>query len=250
MTWRNSRATIQLRDEINAIFPTRSKRSDGTIGDAAHASRASDHNPWVPDPARIVDGVVTAIDITDDDATGADMAKVVRYLTQVSRDPRIKYLIHEGRIYSSYATNGYPAWAARPHSGPNGHFAHLHVSVNEQPYHFDSAAPWNIARAFDKPAPAPTRPTIPTVPKPGKNWSENLVDNLPVLRKGSTDRPNVRRLQGLLIAAGVVPLALQRGYVDGDFGPATEADVREVQRAKGKSVDGVVGQATWTALLD
>lgn len=252
MTWRNSRATMKLRDELNAIFPARSKASDGTIGDAAHATRTSDHNPWVPDPAGIVDGVVTAIDLTDDDKVGADMAKVVKYLTQVSRDPRIKYIIHEGRIYSSYPANGAPAWAARAYGGPNGHFKHIHVSVNEEPHHFDSAADWGLAKAFETPAAPkpPARPVIPTTPAPAaENWSEKLVKTLPALKRGATGK-DVKRLQGLLIAAGVVPLSEQRGYVDGDFGPDTEACVRQFQRAKAWPVDGVVGQVTWTALLD
>jgi len=35
------------------------------------------------------------------------------------------------------------------------------------------------------------------------------------------------------------------GVVDGRFGPKTEAAVKELQRACGISVDGVVGHQTW-----
>ena len=52
-----------LRNEINALAPKRSKGSDGWIGDAAHQSRASDHNPWVREGGV---GIVTALDITHD----------------------------------------------------------------------------------------------------------------------------------------------------------------------------------------
>ncbi|WP_033189283.1 peptidoglycan-binding protein [Rhodococcoides fascians] len=68
----------------------------------------------------------------------------------------------------------------------------------------------------------------------------------PTLMRGSTG-DQVRYLQGFLNRA-------YRAYsnlaVDGDFGPATEAVVREFQSRKGGglAVDGVVGPATWRAL--
>ena len=64
------------------------------------------------------------------------------------------------------------------------------------------------------------------------------ADTLPVLRKGSTG-PAVVKLQELLPK-----------WVDGDFGTTTESLVKEFQRSQGLAVDGVVGEATWAALLD
>jgi uncharacterized protein (TIGR02594 family) len=61
---------------------------------------------------------------------------------------------------------------------------------------------------------------------------------LPILRKGSTG-PAVVKLQELLPK-----------WIDGDFGSTTDALVREFQRSQGLAVDGVVGEATWAALLD
>jgi uncharacterized protein (TIGR02594 family) len=77
----------------------------------------------------------------------------------------------------------------------------------------------------------PAAEPIPTPPVPP-------ADTLPILRKGSTG-PAVVKLQELLPK-----------WVDGNFGTTTESLVKEFQRSQGLAVDGVVGEATWAALLD
>lgn len=64
-SWRVARALLTLRREVVALAPRRSKASDGTISDAAHQGRNTDHNPWVRDGGV---GMVTALDITHDPA--------------------------------------------------------------------------------------------------------------------------------------------------------------------------------------
>jgi Putative peptidoglycan binding domain/Protein of unknown function (DUF3238) len=65
----------------------------------------------------------------------------------------------------------------------------------------------------------------------------------PTLMRGDSGEA-VARLQQLLFDAGYDP-----GTVDGFFGYQTAAAVRDLQRASGLVVDGVVGPATWRVLL-
>jgi hypothetical protein len=59
MSWRVVPAALTLRDQVNARWPDRDKASDGTIGDAEHQGRPSDHNPDA-------DGWVHALDLDAD----------------------------------------------------------------------------------------------------------------------------------------------------------------------------------------
>lgn len=147
MNWRLAESLDQLRDQINAAYPKRSRISDGSIGDTAHATRSSDHNPWVDD------AVVTAIDITHDPANSCDCNRIVAALV-ASRDPRIKYLIWNRRICRSYPSrSGLPAWTWGPYDGINAHAHHFHISVQPQRALYDSRRPWRITQPATPPAP-------------------------------------------------------------------------------------------------
>lgn len=65
------------------------------------------------------------------------------------------------------------------------------------------------------------------------------------IRRGSTGQ-NVRDLQSRLKKN--YALYAGRLVVDGKFGPATEAAVKEFQRRAGLTVDGIVGPRTWARL--
>ena len=68
---------------------------------------------------------------------------------------------------------------------------------------------------------------------------------LPQLAKGSKGDP-VKVLQILLIGLGY---SCGKDGADSDFGTNTEKAVKAFQKAKGLEVDGIVGPATWAALL-
>jgi len=130
MDWRLANSLITLRTQVNAMWPNRSKASDGTIGDAAHQAQHSEHNPNAA-------GVVTAMDITQDPANGADM-QVLADMLIASKDSRTWYIIFNRRIWQ--ADTGW-----QPYSGTaDPHTNHLHISVAQDAAHYDNAAKWSI----------------------------------------------------------------------------------------------------------
>ena len=152
MTWRVAKSLDVLLGQINAKFPDRDKSSDGSIGDEAHASRDSDHNPWVKDGGM---GVVTARDFTHDPAHGMDSYKLAEQLRQ-GRDHRIKYVISNKKIFSSTV---HP-WIWRPYSGLNPHDHHVHVSVLPIKSLYDDVSPWEIPMLGNIPSPRPEQETV------------------------------------------------------------------------------------------
>lgn len=137
MTWIVAPALETLRLQLNQAFPKRSKASDGGIGDAKHASRSSDHNPWVKDKKGT--GIVTARDFTHDPKTGIDCEWLADTLVK-NKDPRIKYIIWNKQICSSKTS----PWKWRPYKGTNAHTKHLHLSVSDAEKHWNSKAPWDL----------------------------------------------------------------------------------------------------------
>lgn len=147
MAWRVAKSLLTLRDQVDDAWPNRNRASDGTIGDTDHQSRVSDHNPHCSAPS---DPTVTAIDLTHDPKAGLDAGAITEALRE-SKDGRIKYVIYNYRIFSSYTSStGRQAWQWGPYSGPNAHTLHFHLSVHCQA-NKDSTKPWAIGKVTFKP---------------------------------------------------------------------------------------------------
>lgn len=125
-----------LLEQLNNHAPNRSKVSDGWIGDPAHSSRTSDHNPDE-------NGIVHARDFTHDPAGGLDCHWLANALATY-RDPRIKYIIWNRRIWTPAIAN---MW--RAYSGVNPHTKHLHLSVNSS--NGDNNSLWQFYPSWMKP---------------------------------------------------------------------------------------------------
>jgi len=101
-------AAIAVLKQASAFWPKRNKTADGLLPSAAHQKQNpnSDHNSGF------------AVDLTTDPANGVDCKDIYKRL---QADPRVKYLIHAGRIWQDGHEHDY--------TGPNKHHHHLHISI-------------------------------------------------------------------------------------------------------------------------
>lgn len=219
MAWRLAHGLEKLRSQVNAKFPNRGKDSDGSIGDENHASRSSDHNPWVKDGST---GVVTAIDLTHDPKGGFDSYAFADMLLR-KHDTRIKYVISNRRIGSGPSGPSAGVW--RKYTGTNPHDHHCHISIMSDKAHYDATREWDLGGTM-----VPTEAAVAAyIPPPA------------TLRKGDTG-PQVQTLQGRLNAHGA---ALK---VDGDFGQITQDALKKFQSDNHLTADGIAGPQVWHAL--
>lgn len=156
---------------------------------------------------------------------GAGWAQVLADRLRLnSAELGVQCVIYNRRIWSG----SYPHAGWRTYTGSHPHTDHLHVELS-----------WNAARTLTA---ARVQQVLgggggqPAPPKPGAR---------PTVRRGSKGDV-VREVQRILNAW--YP-SMSRLAVDGDFGPATEARVKYMQKRAGLAVDGIVGPNTWRRLL-
>jgi hypothetical protein len=127
--------------QVDTEYPTRSKGTDGTVASKIHdkTSPNSDHRPHPFTGS----GVVRGIDVTVTPEQGREITEALR----LSRDPRIKYVIFDGRSFWSVVRNGVPAWEWRPYLGANPHEKHFHLSTN--PTRDNDSGPWALKLGDD-----------------------------------------------------------------------------------------------------
>lgn len=220
MAWRLAKSIKTLLDQVNAENPHRRKDSDGGIGDAAHASRSSDHNPYIVVKGQ---GVVRAFDFTHAPETGFDAYAFAEMMLK-NKDPRVRYIISNRKIASG--KSGPSAWQWRPYSGKNPHNHHTHVSVTEDEAEFDNPKSWNLGGLVAEAA-AQAPEANRYVPPPA---------TLRIKARGEL----VKKLQ-----AGV---GLKGVQVDGWFGADTEKALKAFQTAHDLTPDGIAGPQVWDAI--
>lgn len=214
---------VDLRSEFNRINPKRDRSSDGWIGDAKHAARASDHNPRG-------DGSVLALDV---DVDGVPMARIVAFIVaecRAGRETRLQYVIFRRTIWSRSW-----GWTARAYHGTNPHTRHAHFSFRDGAAGRRGGA-WGIVEKFGpqavKPRPA-GKPASPAAHPPGSRavW----------LRPQPMTGADVAYLQRWIGEK-------RCGPADGVYGRRTGMAVRWYQNMRGLAADGIVGPQTWRHL--
>ena len=123
--------------------------------------------------------------------------------------------------------NGWDNWGTEPTATP---------VISNGLIQFDSptpdngqAGPGNTIEVVTSAPPTPTPTPAPVTPTPTPKS----------LQRGFTGSEAVREVQRRLKELGYY-----KGSADGDFGPATEAAVKEFQKANGLTADGKVGEKT------
>ena len=143
-----------LLDEFNEVAPNRSKASDGTIGDAAHQERSSNHNPddtagsKTPQTDSDSKPDVRALDVT---AAGGwpspmtfDLAmNEIRKRHKSGADDRLVEIIWNRHI----ATPG-TDWNWIPYNGSNAHTQHGHLGASSNSSKESDTSPWGIVEKW------------------------------------------------------------------------------------------------------
>jgi hypothetical protein len=113
-------AAIAVLRQATAHWPKRKKASDGLLPSKAHVHQNpnSDHNSGF------------AVDLTNDPSKGVNCSVIY---TELQKDPRVKYLIFKGKIWSKEK-------GSRDYIGSNQHNKHLHISIKEGCG--DDTSPW------------------------------------------------------------------------------------------------------------
>jgi peptidoglycan hydrolase-like protein with peptidoglycan-binding domain len=205
------------------------------IGDAAHRAETSDHNeddtPGVRTEQTDADDNPEhrAIDamISGPFSTGEAEALVQRMLNDPETLARLYYIIYNRRIWSR--KNG---WVENYYGGSNPHTDHVHFDgfAGDD----ENGSHWAIVFVSPNSQP-PATPSTGTLQRGSGGTNVGRIQQFfrnvfPAYRHTVSVKP------GMLIT------------VDNNFGPQTEAWVKEFQRRTGLSQDGIVGPNTWAML--
>lgn len=211
MSWRPAKAITALLTQLDKLYPNRTT-PDWIIGDKSHQKRKSGHNPNKH-------GVVRAVDIRG--GGGLNLKDLTENLRE-SKDHRIRYLIHDRRIFASYARPWRKPWTWGRYRGSNPHTHHLHLSVSDDPRVYDRTGRWQI-------------PGAEKVAEHKQIWTTNPL-GFDAKAKVIADA----QIKLLEWDPGLLP----RYGVDAHLGKETQDGLREFQRTFGLDITGKLDRVT------
>lgn len=137
-----------LFDEFDELNPDRDDSSDGSIGDQAHASSSSDHNPDetgnTPREDSDSKNEVHAIDVdcTGPWPNGMTFDAAVKYIVQRHKDgddTRLYNVIWNKKIAAESS-----GWNWNTYSGSNSHTQHAHFSAKYDTANENDTSSWGL----------------------------------------------------------------------------------------------------------
>lgn len=218
--------------EATALWPNRSKASDGICPSAAHtaANPNSDHERG------------EAFDVTNDPGAGCDCNRLSALLV-ARRDPRVKYIIWNNRIIGPGSKDGW-SWSA--YTGKNPHTSHMHVSI--VPAARNSEAPWwggdTSSPGFAQALAAAMSGNPVGAARAFGEVASGVADAVPGLSEASalagflTDRANWRRVAYVLGAVVLAVVGLALLIADTRAARVTTTAVGKVYSAGSVDLDG------------
>jgi hypothetical protein len=236
MAWYLNTALTEWRNDVNPKYPKRSKTSDGTIGDRAHAASVSEHNPDFDGSVDAWDMDVNLFGSSVPTGTLAERAEIESLIRIFQADPRSELWIWDGYIASR--SDG---WRRRRYYGANAHDHHVHWQSR---FIYEKRAGDWITEDGDRVTPAqPVASIKPVRDAINRDEVVKLITKLPGLSIG-TRHPTVKRIQ--VVGNLFVP---QDTKVDGVFGADTARVVKAMQVKAGIRDTGVVDVATWNVAI-
>lgn len=243
MTWRAAQSLLTLRMQLRvgaprAAPPATSVDEWGLIGDALH-DPSSDHTPH--DFPGWGTQIVTAADFPNRPDLGLDAHRVLDDIRK-ARDPRAKYGISNGQIFSNHSVlqdgRTYDAWTWRPYYGGDGHYTHGHLSVVGDS-RADGTSPWPTIGGIEVIDLSQTVPASGTSGTGGKDrnlaqiWSDDAklravwVGELTPAQAGFGPSSPLARLIALANAGPAQPASVDVAALAAALAPLLDAEVSE-----------------------
>lgn len=196
----------------------------------------------------------SAIDWTFPDAQRGDFKTIDKYTSRLwksahdANDPRLDLILFEfyGQADSDRAVEGYNEYREDAVTSDPSHLWHIHMSFLRSKCG-DFWSMWALLTVLMGWSVAQWRGSLPSAPPPAPPKPNPTPAGLPKHADGSRENSRTKNNRGTDVAT--LQRFIGRVKVDGEFGPATEKRVKEYQRMRGLTADGIAGPRTWKPIL-